>query len=97
MRHALLALTLIACTESPHTTPYACPTAHANPWEACYALLADMFPDTPRDAWNVLECGDLGVLAVDLSGVDTTYAVTTAGDAYVVRDCTWEHVASRYE
>lgn len=93
----LLTLTVIlsaACTEAPTpgTTAYGCPSAHAEPMEACYALLADAFPNTPRDSWAIEECGDLGVLALDTTGVDTRYAVTTSGDAYLVSECQWTHL-----
>lgn len=68
------------------------PACHADSMNACRAMLADAFPDTPAVAWQILECGDLGVLADD--GTDE-YAITSAGDVYHVDPaCGWTLLAT---
>lgn len=95
---AILAVTLataptLGCISEDTGAPYAlrAPTCHAEPWQACAAMLAQAFPDDSE--WQIEECGAAGVVATDVRG--TTYAVTPDGSIWHVDDaCGWTLLGS---
>lgn len=90
-RSIILAALLVGCHRAP------CPCDTAPSFEAaipedyrdqCRALLLSSFPEAAH--WEVLECGDLGVLATD--GTDD-FAVTGDGSLWHVDACGWTLIA----
>lgn len=58
----------------------------------CRAMLADTFPDDATATWEILECGDLGVLARDpITGDD--FALVGSGQVWHVDHCGWSLIA----